>query len=78
MFRSKEDWSDNAKMLAEAGYVVFNLNYRLLKEDGTNPWPDQFDDVQRAVLAAYGDLEAGALGAATLSLASEWEPQHRL
>ena len=47
--RSKEDWSDNAAKLAEAGYVVFNLNYRLMKPDGTNPWPDQFDDIQRAV-----------------------------
>jgi acetyl esterase/lipase len=47
--RSKEDWSENAQKLAEAGYVVFNLNYRLMKEDGRNPWPDQFDDVQRAV-----------------------------
>ena len=47
--RSKDDWSDNAQKLAEAGYVVFNLNYRLMKPDGTNPWPDQFDDVQRAV-----------------------------
>lgn len=47
--RSKEDWSDNAVKLAEAGYVVFNLAYRLMKPDGTNPWPDQFDDVQRAV-----------------------------
>jgi pectinesterase len=49
VMRSKEDWSANAEKLAEAGYVVFNLNYRLMKPDGTNPWPDQFDDVQRAV-----------------------------
>ncbi len=47
--------------LAEAGYVTFNIDYRLfglLK--GTNPWPAQLDDVQRAVrwvranAAAYG------------------------
>jgi acetyl esterase/lipase len=49
VMRSKEDWSANAEKIAEAGYVVFNLNYRLMKEDGRNPWPDQFDDVQRAV-----------------------------
>jgi acetyl esterase/lipase len=68
--RSKDDWSDNAQKLAEAGYVVFNLNYRLMKPDGTNPWPDQFDDVQRAVrwvranAAMYGvDPErVGAVG----------------
>jgi acetyl esterase/lipase len=66
--RSKEDWSDNAQTLAEAGYVVFNLNYRLMKQDGRNPWPDQFDDVQRAVrwvrahAETYG-VDPGRVGA---------------
>ena len=32
--------------LAKAGYVVFNIAYRLLPE---HPWPAQLDDVQRAV-----------------------------
>jgi acetyl esterase/lipase len=35
--------------LAQAGYVTFNLNYRLFGEDGSNAWPAQLDDVQRAV-----------------------------
>jgi acetyl esterase/lipase len=36
--------------LAEAGYVTFNIEYRLFSEaDGTNRWPAQLDDVQRAV-----------------------------
>jgi acetyl esterase/lipase len=56
--RSKEDWSENAQKLAEAGYVVFNLNYRLMKPDGTNPWPDQFDDVQRAVRWVRANAES--------------------
>jgi acetyl esterase/lipase len=37
-------------LLAAAGYVTFNIEYRLFSEgDGTNPWPAQLDDVQRAV-----------------------------
>ena len=55
--RSKEDWSENAQKLAEAGYVVFNLNYRLMKSDASNPWPDQFDDIQRAVRWARANAE---------------------
>lgn len=47
--RSRMDWSFNAAKVATAGYVTFNLDYRLMKPDGGNPWPDQFDDVQRAV-----------------------------
>src|SRR4051794_924723 len=38
----------NAAMaLAEAGYVTFNIDYRLFSNaDGTNPWPAQLDDAQ--------------------------------
>lgn len=36
------------------------------------------DDVERAVLAAYGELRSAPLDSATLALASELEPQHRL
>lgn len=52
-----------ATYLAEAGYVAFTIDYRLFELRGgkaINPWPAQFDDVQRAVrwvranAAAYG------------------------
>ena len=36
------------------------------------------DDVERAVLEAYGAFEAGSLGEATLLRAAELEPLHRL
>jgi octanoyl-[GcvH]:protein N-octanoyltransferase len=36
------------------------------------------DDVERAVLEAYGDVGVAPLGAATLALASTLEPRHRL
>lgn len=36
------------------------------------------DDLERAVLAAYGELRSAPLDSATLALASELEPQHRL
>lgn len=58
-----ERWvnEEPAQELARAGYVAFNIDYRLM--DGTpghNVWPAQLDDVQRAVrwvranAAAYG------------------------
>ncbi len=50
-----------AQELATAGYVAFNLAYRLMGGEATpNTWPAQLDDVQRAVrwvranAAAYG------------------------
>lgn len=55
--RSKADWSADAEKIAEAGYVVLNLNYRLMKPDGSNPWPDQFDDIQRAVRWVRANVE---------------------
>jgi acetyl esterase/lipase len=68
--RSRADWADGAQLMAEAGYVVFNIDYRLMKPDDRNPWPDQFDDAQRAVrwvranAAAYGvdPARVGAFG----------------
>ena len=36
------------------------------------------DDVERAVIAAYGELDAGALDGDTLALARRLEPQRRL
>jgi acetyl esterase/lipase len=39
-----------ARLLAAAGYVAFNVDYRLTSEPcGDHVWPDQLDDVQRAV-----------------------------
>ncbi len=47
-FGDRSDLVDNAQGLAAAGYVAFNIEYRLL-EDGKNPWPAQLDDTQLAV-----------------------------
>jgi acetyl esterase/lipase len=41
--------TDLARALAEAGYVTFNITYRLFGSDESNLWPSQLDDVQRAV-----------------------------
>lgn len=39
-----------AKMFADAGIAVVNINYRLLNmQTGANPWPAQLQDVQLAV-----------------------------
>ncbi|MBC7813614.1 MAG: alpha/beta hydrolase [Burkholderiales bacterium] len=40
--------ADRAQGLADAGYVAFNIEYRLL-DGGVNPWPAQLDDAQLAV-----------------------------
>lgn len=52
-FGSRFDMALPARKLAEAGYVAFNLAYRLLfmrsNGEGENLWPTQLDDVQRAV-----------------------------
>ncbi len=65
------EMSGSARGLAEAGYVTFNIDYRLFSAlDGTNPWPAQLDDAQRAVrwvranAATYGvdPDRVGALG----------------
>lgn len=47
-FGDRTDMVDNAQGLAAAGYVAFNIEYRLL-QDGKNPWSAQLDDAQLAV-----------------------------
>src|SRR4051812_33709683 len=69
-FGKRFDLDKLARSVAEAGYVAFNIDYRLLSYDGMNQWPTQLDDVQllvrwiRANAATYGvDAERiGALG----------------
>jgi acetyl esterase/lipase len=65
------DLAEIADPLARAGYVIFDIDYRLfVLASGRNLWPAQLDDAQRAVrwirshAAAYGvDPERiGALG----------------
>ncbi len=58
---SRADMAVPAQHLAQAGYVAFSVDYRLVDaETGGNRWPAQLDDVQRAVrwvrahAAAYG------------------------
>ena len=47
---TRADISHIAEPLARAGYITFNIDYRLFsQETGTNPWPAQLDDAQRAV-----------------------------
>ena len=48
-FGKRTELSDHAAALASAGYVVFNIDYRLLRPDGSNQWPAQLDDAQLAV-----------------------------
>ena len=47
-YGERSDLTDHAQALSAAGYVVFNIHYRLLDE-GKNPWPAQLDDAQLAV-----------------------------
>jgi acetyl esterase/lipase len=50
VFGSRSDVLEPAAKLARAGYVTFNVEYRLFNEiNGANPWPAQLDDAQRAV-----------------------------
>lgn len=71
MFGGRADLDSFAQNLADAGYVAASIDYRLFdpaKE--SNPWPDQLDDVQRAVrwlranASAYGidPARVGVLG----------------
>lgn len=46
---SKDDCELIAKSLAQKGYTVFAINYRLADVGGINPWPAQLDDSQTAV-----------------------------
>jgi acetyl esterase/lipase len=46
----ERDWmSGHAAGLAQAGYVVFNIDHRLLGDDNRNPWPAQLEDAQQAL-----------------------------
>lgn len=49
-FADRTYLAGTAEELAKAGYVSFNISYRLMNDQpGHNVWPDQLDDVQRAV-----------------------------
>jgi acetyl esterase/lipase len=79
MFADRSDLRPHADALAAAGYVTFNVDYRLVTETGENPWPAQLDDAQRAVrwvrahaaefgvdperICAYGHSAGGVLAA---------------
>lgn len=69
-----------ATHMAEAGYIAFSIGYRLFDQvGGSNPWPAQLDDAQRAVrwvranaatygvdperIGAYGHSSGGTLAA---------------
>ncbi|MBW3632819.1 MAG: S9 family peptidase [Chloroflexi bacterium] len=48
--RADASMVEPARRLAEAGYVAFSIDYRLLHQsDRRNAWPTPLDDVQRAV-----------------------------
>ena len=47
-FADRSVEADRAQGLAANGYVVFNIDYRLL-DGGKNPWPAQIEDAQLAV-----------------------------
>jgi acetyl esterase/lipase len=50
MTAGERSWmAAESRGLAEAGYVAFAPDYRLLGADGSNQWPAQLDDAQRAV-----------------------------
>lgn len=47
---SRADMADPARQLAQAGYIAFAVDYRLVDiASGRHPWPAQLDDVQHAV-----------------------------
>ena len=49
-FADPSSMAGSARELAKAGYVCFAISYRLTGDPaGTYQWPDQLDDVQRAV-----------------------------
>jgi len=49
-YGGRADMSPPARKLADAGYVAFNIAYRLLgSQADPQTWPAQLDDVQRAV-----------------------------
>jgi acetyl esterase/lipase len=66
---SRADMADPARQLAQAGYVAFGVDYRLVDAAaGRHRWPAQLDDVQRAVRwvranAARYRVDPGRVGA---------------
>jgi acetyl esterase/lipase len=48
-FGARSDLVDHAQGLAANGYVAFNIDYRLLQDNGSNAWPAQLEDAQLAV-----------------------------
>ena len=79
-FGSRADVFEQARALARAGYVAFAIEYRLFAQyNGTNPWPAQLDDAQRAVrwvranAAAYG-VDPARLAAYGHSSGGRWRP----
>ena len=47
---SRADMADPARQLAQAGYIAFAVDYRLVDAaSGRHRWPAQLDDVQHAV-----------------------------
>src|SRR6478735_7655031 len=66
---SRADMADPARQLAQAGYIAFAVDYRLVDlASGRHRWPAQLDDVQHAVRwvrangAQYG-VDAERVGA---------------
>jgi len=48
-FGDRSDLADQAQGLADAGYVAFNIEYRLVSSNASNTWPAQLEDSQLAV-----------------------------
>ncbi|MBK8027634.1 MAG: alpha/beta fold hydrolase [Chloroflexi bacterium] len=48
-YGERRELAEYASRLAAAGYVVFNIDYRLLQDDGNKRWPAQLEDAQLAV-----------------------------
>lgn len=85
----KDDYTDEATAIAEAGLAVFNTNYRLERHT-ERPWPDELVDVQSAVrfvaghapvfgvdanrLALLGGSAGGQLAALVGTLGTGWDP----
>lgn len=71
-----------AKDLARAGYIAFAINYRLAPpgaipgQTSSGRYPEQYDDVQLAVLAARSDTRAngkvGAVGGSAGATHAVW------
>lgn len=75
-----------ARGLAAAGYIAFSINYRLAPpgvipgQKSSGRYPDQYDDVQLAVLAARSDSrcsgKVGAVGGSAGGTHMAWVATH--